>query len=416
MDHSKHGSQPNVNQQVSVRKLWSKVAHKAAVDFPETPRVNTPVDTPLRLSDSQQQLGRQEECPPQPLEGSSTWKQEDLHSPQIKEEEEELWITRGGECLPGHGEDDLTKFPLTVVTVKIEDHEERSPESSQLHHSPGEENRWAESPISSSTQNMTTEAEGDHCGGPQADNLSDSDDTSHVNVNMDSQARTHTGKNTSCSLCGSEFSRKSTLKNHMRTHTGEKPFCCSHCGKKFSNKSNMQSHMRTHTGEKTFGCSVCAKVFFRNCDLTRHMWIHTGEKPFSCSNCGRKFSERETMLSHMSTHTGQKLSCSLCGNVFSRQSTLKNHMRTHTGEKPFSCPACGKRFSNKSNMRSHMKTHTENKLLCCSVCEKGFIRSSDLTRHMQTHTGEQPFCCSFCGIKFSQRVKLLSHMSTHTVE
>ncbi|XP_072771671.1 uncharacterized protein [Nerophis lumbriciformis] len=73
-------------------------------------------------------------------------KEEDLHPPcvkqaeakpsHIKEEEEEVWISQEEECLLGQEEADLTKFPLTVVSVKTEDHEDKPPESSQLHHSP----------------------------------------------------------------------------------------------------------------------------------------------------------------------------------------------------------------------------------------------------------------------------------------
>ncbi|XP_061778830.1 uncharacterized protein [Nerophis lumbriciformis] len=62
--------------------------------------------------------------------------EEEPKSPHIKEEEEEVWITQEGECLLGQEEADLTRFPLTVVSVKTEDHEDKPPESSHLHHSP----------------------------------------------------------------------------------------------------------------------------------------------------------------------------------------------------------------------------------------------------------------------------------------
>ncbi|XP_061738216.1 uncharacterized protein LOC133539906 isoform X6 [Nerophis ophidion] len=60
-------------------------------------------------------------------------KDADAEPSHIKEEEEEVWITQEEECLLGQEEADLTKFPLTVVSVKTED---KSPESSPLHHSP----------------------------------------------------------------------------------------------------------------------------------------------------------------------------------------------------------------------------------------------------------------------------------------
>ncbi|XP_061917482.1 uncharacterized protein LOC133658946 isoform X3 [Entelurus aequoreus] len=131
----------------------------------------------------QKLIGYQEEPPFLLLEGSSLLKQEDPHPPHIKEEEENVWITQERECLLGQKKADLTKFPLTVVSVKTED---KPPESSQLHHSPSEEKREVEPPSRSSPQHMTTEADGDHCGGSQVDNLlaplSDSDDsTSHIN-------------------------------------------------------------------------------------------------------------------------------------------------------------------------------------------------------------------------------------------
>ncbi|XP_054628165.1 uncharacterized protein LOC129179227 isoform X2 [Dunckerocampus dactyliophorus] len=138
----------------------------------------------LHIEDIQQLVGLQEERAPQQQGLISSLKQEDPQPRHVKEEEEQLCTTQEGEYLLGPKEADLT-LSLTGVSVKTEDHEDKPPAYSQLHHSPSEENRVENPPSSSSSpQHMTTAADGDHCGGSQADNLlaplSDSDDvTSH---------------------------------------------------------------------------------------------------------------------------------------------------------------------------------------------------------------------------------------------
>ncbi|XP_061916992.1 involucrin-like isoform X3 [Entelurus aequoreus] len=64
--------------------------------------------------------------------------EEDPKPPHMKEEEEDPHMTEEeeGECVVGQEEDDVSEFPLTVVSVKTEEHEDKAPESSQLHHSP----------------------------------------------------------------------------------------------------------------------------------------------------------------------------------------------------------------------------------------------------------------------------------------
>ncbi|KAL5512155.1 hypothetical protein ACEPAG_3440 [Sanghuangporus baumii] len=53
-----------------------------------------------------------------------------------------------------------------------------------------------------------------------------------------------------CNLCGKLFNRPSSLKIHLTTHTGERPFPCPYpgCGRAFNVSSNMRRHFRTHNG------------------------------------------------------------------------------------------------------------------------------------------------------------------------
>ncbi|CAE6458018.1 unnamed protein product [Rhizoctonia solani] len=51
-----------------------------------------------------------------------------------------------------------------------------------------------------------------------------------------------------CQYCGKRFNRPSSLKIHVNTHTGEKPYKCTFpsCGRRFSVMSNMRRHSRVH--------------------------------------------------------------------------------------------------------------------------------------------------------------------------
>ena len=112
-----------------------------------------------------------------------------------------------------------------------------------------------------------------------------------------------------CPRLGVPFKAKYKLVNHLRVHTGERPFVCTYpgCKKVFARTENLKIHIRTHTGEKPFHCEYpgCSRRFANSSDRRKHIHVHTLEKPYRCKfhGCNKCYTHPSSLRKHVRTHT-----------------------------------------------------------------------------------------------------------------
>uniref|UniRef100_A0AAY4AWZ1 C2H2-type domain-containing protein n=1 Tax=Denticeps clupeoides TaxID=299321 RepID=A0AAY4AWZ1_9TELE len=233
-----------------------------------------------------------------------------------------------------------------------------------------------------------------------------------------------------CNFCDKVFSKNFDLQQHIRSHTGEKPFQCIVCGRAFAQKSNVKKHMQTHKVWPSGLCSTVSQlpITFKVLPLCKngnqeHLQEQGQEVPLSKAPSPHTAPRTSQNKSKQVPLNDSSYQCQFCSNKFNSYFQLKSHMTQHKNEQVYKCvvKTCCQTFQKLDSFLEHIRSHQEHLTYHCHQCSKVFLSLFELGVHQyshsfcpeqNTHKEHSFYRCMKCQNRYSTQEALEQHLLT----
>ncbi|KAM3595953.1 uncharacterized protein V6R79_005827 [Siganus canaliculatus] len=171
-----------------------------------------------------------------------------------------------------------------------------------------------------------------------------------------------------CGVCGRSFPLLSSLSQHMRRHTREKPYKCPYCEHRTAQKGSLKAHIRSHK-LGLFSHSPSDKDGDGDQEQKDNTASpdppevdKTSDKDHTVNGKVKKKGTKKKVKNKVGSEVGDEAdsgscTCTICGQVFPQVLLLKTHMKRHRSSQDHGCRICGRRFRQAWFLQSHMRIH-----------------------------------------------------------
>lgn len=167
-----------------------------------------------------------------------------------------------------------------------------------------------------------------------------------------------TQKNFECFDCHRAFMGLSSLRIHMKLHSGVK-YLCPYCEKVFAMRSYVRDHVVIMHGIKR---DDIPKDSIREVTGQNRLFSPRQPKtdtPFHCNHCKKIYDTKQKLRQHMKLHSNVPHLCVICGIVYKSLANFKYHMERHQAKpnQKHQCldASCQKTFSERRYMLKHYR-------------------------------------------------------------